>query len=328
MSSNVAESSTSFSKSPNKPNRLANEKSPYLLQHANNPVDWYPWGEEAFQKARKENKLIFLSAHESFENANIAKIMNENFVNVKVDREVQPDVDRMYMLFVQYTSGGGGWPMSVFLTPELYPIFGGTYFPPNDQYGRPGFPSLCKHIVELWKEQPEKLKNAGSEAIKKLQKFALDEGRGDASEFNIKIAQELYKYFSDSFDDKEGGFDGGSEPKFPTPVQFHFLLRHYYYTLSDLGKVEERLATMSIHEIRSRGEKLGIDFNDCNDETQFLKKLQAVITNRKKVAEHGLEMVTFTLKKIAMGGIHDHVGNGFHRYSTDKYWHVPHFEKM
>src|SRR5438067_6981207 len=146
-------------------NRLTNEKSPYLLQHAHNPVDWYPWGEEAFEKARRENKPIFLSigystchwchvmAHESFENDATAAIMNREFVNIKVDREERPDVDQVYMTFVQATTGSGGWPMSVFLTPELRPFFGGTYFPPDSKYGRPGFPALIDHIARMWREK-------------------------------------------------------------------------------------------------------------------------------------------------------------------------------
>ncbi|CAG8514178.1 10587_t:CDS:10, partial [Scutellospora calospora] len=324
-------SSSSNYSTDNKPvmeselNRLSKEKSPYLLQHANNPVDWYPWGEEAFEKARKENKLIFLSAHESFENEAIAKIMNEHFVNVK---ETHPDVDRMYMLFVQSISGSGGWPMSVFLTPELYPVFGGTYFPPDDRYGRTGFASLLKRMAELWKEQPDNLKKAGTDALEQLREYTTSKGESStkSAELNMKISQKLYHYFDTRFDGELGGFDG--EPKFPTPVQFHFLLRYYYYILADIDRADERLAIMSINEIRSRGAVLGVDFKDCDNEAQFLNKLKTVVTSRKQVAERCLEMVTFTLKKIAMGGIHDHVGNGFHRYSTDKYWHVPHFEKM
>ncbi|CAG8506921.1 1009_t:CDS:10 [Gigaspora rosea] len=340
----MATSSSSSEKKPvvqSELNRLSKEKSPYLLQHANNPVDWYPWGEEAFEKARKENKLIFLSvgystchwchvmAHESFENEDVAKIMNEYFVNIKVDRETQPDVDRMYMLFVQSTTGSGGWPMSVFLTPELYPVFGGTYFPPDDQYGRAGFTTLLKRMAELWKEQPDDLRKSGTNAIEQLREHTASRGESAKSvELNMKTAQILYHHFDKLFDDEQGGFDGKSEPKFPTPVQFHFLLRYYYYILADLERADERLAIMSINEIRNRGAVLGIDFKNCENEAQFLNKLKEVVTSRKQVAEKSLEMVKFTLKKIAKGGIHDHVGNGFHRYSTDKYWHVPHFEKM
>ncbi|CAG8462636.1 12261_t:CDS:10 [Dentiscutata erythropus] len=311
----MATSSKSNEKKPvvqSELNRLSKEKSPYLLQHANNPVDWYPWCEEAFEKARNENKLIFLSAHESFENEAVAKIMNEHFVNVK---ETQPDVDRMYMLFVQSFSGSGGWPMSVFLTPELY--------------RKTGFATLLKRMSELWKEQPDEMRKAGTNAIEQLREFITSRGESAKSiKLDMKTALKLYNHFDKMFDDEQGGFDGKSEPKFPTPVQLHFLLRYYYYILVDLERAYERLAIMSINEIRNRGASLGIDFKDCENEAQFLNKLKEVVTSRKQVAEKSLEMVNFTLKKIAMGGIHDHVGNGFHRYSTDRYWHVPHFEKM
>src|SRR5688500_1984316 len=161
-------------------NRLAQEKSPYLLQHADNPVDWYPWGEEAFAKARAENKPVFLSigystchwchvmAHESFESAEVAEVMNREFVNIKVDREERPDVDRVYMTFVQATTGGGGWPMSVFLTPDLKPIFGGTYFPPEDRYGRPGFPKARQQISDAWTQDRENVVTEANGAIEAL----------------------------------------------------------------------------------------------------------------------------------------------------------------
>ncbi|CAG8606655.1 10106_t:CDS:10, partial [Diversispora eburnea] len=337
--------STSFSTSssssdissvpPKRLNRLSNEKSPYLQQHANNPVDWYPWGEEAFQKAKKENKLIFLSvgystchwchvmAHESFENESVAKVMNENFVNVK---EVQPDVDSMYMLFVQSTTGGGGWPMSVFLTLSLV---GHIFHQLINLEGKPGFTTLCKRLADIWKEQPDKLKQSGVETIEQLRKYTSGTDY-DVSDLNMGIAQMLYRHFVDSFDDEQGGFDGKSmrEPKFPTPVQFHFLLRHHYYTLSDIVK-DDRIVIMPVQEIRNLGTtKLGIDFKDCTGEAEIVKKFQNVIEIRKQAAERDLNMVEITLKKIAMGGIHDHIGNGFHRYSTDRFWHVPHFEKM
>ncbi|KAG9289252.1 hypothetical protein G9A89_007497 [Geosiphon pyriformis] len=321
-------------------NRLANEKSPYLLQHADNPVDWYPWSEEAFQKARRENKPIFLSvgystchwchvmAHESFENKEIAKLMNENFVNVKVDREVQPDVDRMYMTFVQLTSGGGGWPMSVFLTPDLYPIFGGTYFPPKDQFGRIGFPSLLKRVAKMWKEDPEGLKKSGESLIQQLRLYSNADAQGVSKDvLNINVAHKCYQHFFSTFDEKEGGF--GGEPKFPTPVQFHFLLRYYFYINSDLGNMDgDTFGNMSVAEIRVRGDRLGIDFKGCLEKVDFVNKIRKVVGNRRQAAQKTIEMVKFTLTKIAKGGIHDHIGNGFHRYSTDRYWHVPHFEKM
>ncbi|PYL29233.1 MAG: thioredoxin domain-containing protein [Verrucomicrobia bacterium] len=263
-------------------NRLAHEKSPYLLQHAHNPVDWYPWGEEAFAKARRENKAIFLSvgystchwchvmAHESFENEEVAAIMNRDFVNIKVDREERPDVDRVYMTFVQATTGGGGWPMSVWLTPDLKPFVGGTYFPPEDRYGQPG------RIATAWKENHDKIVEQGGQivaALRESQSTAAGEGKLDA-----KVLDAAYKQLDRSYDPKEGGF--GNAPKFPRPVTLNFLSRFYARDPeSDAGK-------------------------------------------------QALEMARLTLRKMAAGGMHDHIGGGFHRYSVDRYWHVPHFEKM
>src|SRR3989475_4916916 len=269
-------------------NRLAQEKSPYLLQHAHNPVDWYPWGEEAFAKARRENKPIFLSigystchwchvmAHESFENDEIAAIMNREFVNIKVDREERPDVDRVYMTFVQATTGGGGWPMSVWLTPDLKPFVGGTYFPPEDRYGQPGFKKVLERIGTAWKENHDKIVEQGGQivaALRDSQSRPTDENKIDPS-----ILDAAYQQLDRSYDPKEGGF--GSAPKFPRPVTLNFLTRFYARDpKSDAGK-------------------------------------------------HALEMALFTLRKMAAGGMHDHIGGGFHRYSVDRYWHVPHFEKM
>ena len=269
-------------------NRLAGEKSPYLLQHAHNPVDWYPWGEEAFAKARRENKPIFLSvgystchwchvmAHESFENEEVAAIMNREFVNIKVDREERPDVDRVYMTFVQATTGGGGWPMSVWLTPDLKPFVGGTYFPPEDRYGQPGFKKVLERIGTAWKENHDKIVEQGGQivaALRDSQSRPTDENKIDPS-----ILDAAYQQLDRSYDPKEGGF--GSAPKFPRPVTLNFLTRFYARDpKSDAGK-------------------------------------------------HALEMALFTLRKMAAGGMHDHIGGGFHRYSVDRYWHVPHFEKM
>src|SRR5437773_11126673 len=269
-------------------NRLAHEKSPYLLQHAHNPVDWYPWGEEAFTKARRENKPIFLSvgystchwchvmAHESFENEEVAAIMNREFVNIKVDREERPDVDRVYMTFVQATTGGGGWPMSVWLTPDLKPFVGGTYFPPEDRYGQPGFKEVLERIGTAWKENHDKIVEQGGQivaALRDSQSRPTDENKIDPS-----ILDAAYQQLDRSYDPKEGGF--GSAPKFPRPVTLNFLTRFYARDpKSDAGK-------------------------------------------------HALEMALFTLRKMAAGGMHDHIGGGFHRYSVDRYWHVPHFEKM
>ena len=269
-------------------NRLAHEKSPYLLQHAHNPVDWYSWGEEAFAKARQENKPIFLSvgystchwchvmAHESFENQEVAAIMNREFVNIKVDREERPDVDRVYMTFVQATTGGGGWPMSVWLTPDLKPFVGGTYFPPEDRYGQPGFKKVLERVATAWKENHDKIVEQGGQivaALRESQSAATAEGKIDAA-----ILEAAYKQLDRSYDPKEGGF--GNAPKFPRPVTLNFLTRFY-----------------------TRDPK-----NDAD--------------------KQALEMALFTLRKMAAGGMHDHIGGGFHRYSVDRYWHVPHFEKM
>jgi uncharacterized protein YyaL (SSP411 family) len=269
-------------------NRLGQEKSPYLLQHAHNPVDWYPWGEQAFAKARQENKPIFLSvgystchwchvmAHESFESAEVAAIMNREFVNIKVDREERPDVDRVYMTFVQATTGGGGWPMSVWLTPDLKPFVGGTYFPPEERYGQPAFKKVLERIATAWKEDHDKIAEQGSkivEALRESQSAAPGEGKIDGS-----IADAAYRQIDRSHDPKEGGF--GNAPKFPRPVTLNFLTRFYARDpKTDTGK-------------------------------------------------HALDMALFTLRKMTAGGMHDHVGGGFHRYSVDRYWHVPHFEKM
>ena len=287
----VASSDTFTEAKPARPehtNRLAQEKSPYLLQHSHNPVEWYPWGEEAFEKARRESKPIFLSvgystchwchvmAHESFENEEIAALMNREFVNIKVDREERPDVDRVYMTFVQATTGGGGWPMSVWLTPDLKPFVGGTYFPPEDRYGQPAFRNVLERIATAWKENHDKIVEQGGkivEALRESQSATTAEGKIDAA-----ILDAAYRQLERSYDPKEGGF--GNAPKFPRPVTFNFLTRFYA--------------------------------RDLNGES----------------GKHALEMALFTLRKMAAGGMHDHIGGGFHRYSVDRYWHVPHFEKM
>jgi uncharacterized protein YyaL (SSP411 family) len=270
-------------------NRLAREKSPYLLQHAHNPVDWYSWGEEAFIKARRENKPIFLSvgystchwchvmAHESFENEETAAIMNREFVNIKVDREERPDVDRVYMTFVQATTGGGGWPMSVWLTPDLKPFVGGTYFPPEDRYGQPGFKKVLERIAAAWKRDHEKIIDQSSKIISALRESQAAQSAASAKIDN-QVFDKAYEQFARTFDEKEGGFGGA--PKFPRPVALNFLSRFY-----------------------ARDPK-------------------------SEAGKHAREMDLVTLRKMATGGMHDHLGGGFHRYSVDRYWHVPHFEKM
>jgi uncharacterized protein len=271
-------------------NRLAGEKSPYLLQHAHNPVDWYPWGEEAFAKARREEKPIFLSVgystchwchvmeRESFENAEIAKILNAHFVCIKVDREERPDVDRIYMAFVQATTGGGGWPMNVWLTPDLKPFFGGTYYPPDEKFGLPAFPKVLEQISAFWTKDREKLVQQGNAFVEVMQRQAAAAPAGKEA-LDKALLTSGYDEIAAGFDAKHGGF--GRAPKFPRPVTLNLLFNTY-----------AREGTNS------------------------------------KAGRRALEMVTFTLRKMAAGGIHDHLGGGFHRYSVDAYWHVPHFEKM
>jgi uncharacterized protein len=274
---------------PQHPNRLAGEKSPYLLQHANNPVDWYPWGAAAFEKARQEDKPIFLSigystchwchvmAHESFESADTAEIMNREFVNIKVDREERPDVDRVYMTFVQATTGHGGWPMSVWLTPDLKPFVGGTYFPPEDRYGHPAFKKVLQQIANAWKQDREKVGSSGDQIVEVLRESQRRDPDAIAA-VNDAVLDAACQQFERVFDPVEGGF--GNAPKFPHPVTLNFLTRYY---------------------ARNRGDAK---------------------------AERAIEMIVLSLNKMAAGGMHDHIGGGFHRYSVDRHWHVPHFEKM
>lgn len=271
-------------------NRLINEKSPYLLQHAHNPVDWYPWCQEAIDKAKTENKLIFLSVgystchwchvmeKESFENEDVAKVMNEHYVNIKVDREERPDIDHVYMLFVMATTGGGGWPMSVFLTPDLKPIIGGTYFPPEDRWGRRGFKSILLSLAGKWKQNSEQLMEAGVNIMEALKKIAKVDNEGSSSIPGEEAWKICVKRYMDSFEPEFGGF--GMAPKFPQSSIFNFLF-HFY----------------------------------ARDKTN-------------PQAKKCLEMCLYTLTKIAKGGIHDHISGGFARYSVDNDWHVPHFEKM
>jgi len=264
-------------------NRLGNESSPYLLQHAKNPVHWYAWDEEALARAKKENKPIFLSvgysschwchvmAHESFEDEETAKIMNENFVNIKVDREERPDLDDVYQKVCQMSTGQGGWPLSVFLTPNQRPFYVGTYFPVMDSYGRPGFGSLCRQLAQSWKEKPKDVEKAADNFVQNLDKIqpitttsSIDKSIFDEAAVNLlQIADPIH-----------GGF--GQAPKFPNASNLSFMFR--YSKLSGISKFQE-----------------------------FALK---------------------TLKKMAKGGIFDQIGGGFHRYSTDTRWLVPHFEKM
>ncbi len=271
------------------PNRLANESSPYLLQHADNPVDWFPWGEEAFAKARDEDKPILLSvgysschwchvmAHESFENEATAALMNEYFVNIKVDREERPDVDSVYMTAVQAISGSGGWPMTVFMTPDRRPFYAGTYFPPDDGHGRPGFGRLLTFLHEKWVSGREEILGSAETVTAHLQQAAgRIPGAGDPP--THETTSRAVELFAEVFDREWGGF--GQAPKFPSPTNLAFLLSvHARDADSDMGKA-------------------------------------------------ALEMVVHTLRAMATGGMYDQLGGGFSRYSVDGEWMVPHFEKM
>jgi len=270
-------------KAGEKPNRLINEKSPYLLQHAFNPVEWYPWGPKAFKTAKQENKIIFLSIgystcywchvmeREVFEDTAIAKLMNEMVVCVKVDREERPDIDRIYMSAVQAMTGSGGWPMSVFLTPDLKPFYGATYIPPVAAHGRPGFPGLLRQIVEMWGKEPARITDSGNRLVEFLRSA---ETSSDSGVLVKPLINEAFTSFTSAYDSLHGGF--GQGPKFPRPAALTFLLGHGYRT------GDPDATNMALH----------------------------------------------TLRAMADGGMHDHLGGGFHRYSVDGEWRVPHFEKM
>lgn len=266
-------------------NRLAQESSLYLRQHAHNPIDWYPWGQEALQRAKELDRPIFLSigysachwchvmAHESFEDERIADILNRNFVSIKVDREERPDLDTIYMAAVQaLNQGQGGWPMSVFLTPDLEPFYAGTYFPPDNRYGRPGFGFLLTKIAEAWEQRRDELRQSGryiAEALRESMNVPPQPGEPDARLFDSAV-----QMFRRAFDPVHGGL--GRAPKFPRPIDLRLMLR--------------------LHQRGQHGDLLG--------------------------------MVRLTLDKMARGGIYDQIAGGFHRYSTDERWLVPHFEKM
>ena len=266
------------------PNHLINETSPYLLQHAHNPVEWYPWGEEALQRAHAEDKPILLSIgysachwchvmeRESFENQDIAGIMNEHFISVKVDREERPDLDSLYMSAVQALTGGGGWPMTVFLTPDGKPFYGGTYLPPVDSSGMPGFPRVLLGVAEAYRNQRGDVVRATQQLVSQLQHAAQVPRSLDP--LTPDILHQAYQTLGQNYDYQNSGF--GSAPKFPQPMTYEFMLHYYHLTKSP----------------------------------------------------RALEMVEMTTERMAMGGIYDQIGGGFHRYSTDSYWLVPHFEKM
>jgi uncharacterized protein len=265
-------------------NRLIHETSPYLLQHAHNPVDWYPWGDEAFAKAREENKPVLLSIgysachwchvmeRESFENEQIATLMNDLFVNIKVDREERPDLDEVYMNAVQMLTGRGGWPMTMFLTPDRQPFYGGTYFPPEDRHGLPGFPRILQGVAQAYRDKPEDVQKSVEQILSALKRMSHthDHEHALAPDAIGKAAEQI----AGAYDVENGGL--GQAPKFPNPGVYELFLRHYHHAKS----------------------------------------------------ERFLDMVKHTITRMAQGGIYDHLGGGFHRYSVDEKWLVPHFEKM
>ncbi|WP_052107695.1 thioredoxin domain-containing protein [Clostridium novyi] len=267
----------------NNPNKLINEKSPYLLQHAYNPVQWYPWCEEAFIKAKEEDKPIFLSIgysschwchvmeNESFEDEEVAEILNDNYISIKVDREERPDVDNIYMTFCQAVTGSGGWPLTIIMTPDQRPFFAGTYFPKKRMYGRPGLVQILNQIADEWENNRNNIINSSDELLQTLKKHESQDTSGEINEEVLKDAIGEMKYY---YDDVYGGF--GIAPKFPTPHKLMLLLIYYK------------------------------EYNDKN----------------------ALHIVEHTLKCMYKGGIFDHIGFGFSRYSTDEKWLVPHFEKM
>lgn len=265
-------------------NRLIDEKSPYLLQHAYNPVDWYPWGEEAFNKAKAEHKPIFLSIgystchwchvmeRESFENVEVAKVINDSFIAIKVDREERPDVDAVYMDVCQAINGSGGWPLTIVMTPDKKPFFAGTYIPVQDKYGRAGIITILNNITEAWKDRRDEIIDSSNGIIADIKENY--HFKRDRADIGIDAVEQTFGEFSSFFESKYGGFN--IAPKFPSPHNLYFLLRYWKHSNS----------------------------------------------------EKALDMVTKTLDAMYKGGIFDHVGFGFARYSTDTKWLVPHFEKM
>ncbi len=270
---------------PKHTNRLIHETSPYLLQHAHNPVDWYPWGEEALTRAKQEQKPILLSIgysachwchvmeRESFENEDIAAIMNQLFINIKVDREERPDLDEIYMNAVQMMTRQGGWPMTVFLTPDLKPFYGGTYYPPTDRYGRPGFPKVMEAVIEAFNDKKAQVLEQADQFTAQLNRIS-NVVNSHEQELTEELMTNAFQHYRSQFDSQYGGF--GTAPKFPPSMGLPFLLRYWHHS------------------------------GNAN----------------------ALEMVELTLEKMARGGMYDQLGGGFHRYSTDAHWLVPHFEKM
>ena len=264
-------------------NRLANEQSPYLLQHADNPVDWYPWGKEAFKKARELDRPIFLSIgystchwchvmeHESFEDDSVAKLLNDSFISIKVDREELPEIDHVYMSVCQAMTGGGGWPLTIVMTPAKEPFFAGTYFPKDKRGGRSGLFQILPMIADSWNSKREDIMTSVGQVKNYLDRL---NSKPAGNNFSTELINKAYDQFRNGFDEEYGGFFRA--PKFPSPHNLIFLMRYHH---------------------------------------SFDNKI-------------ALDMATKTLKEMRLGGIYDHIGFGFHRYSTDRHWLVPHFEKM
>ncbi len=284
------------------PNRLAKEKSPYLLQHANNPVDWFPWGPEAFEKAKVEDKPIFLSIgystchwchvmeRESFESEVVAEVLNRFFVPIKLDREERPDVDRIYMLFVQATTGGGGWPMSVWLTPELKPFYGGTYFPPDNRYGRPGFRSILEHIAGVWRDDRAKVEDSGNGMVEQLKGFSTV--TSEPSVLDDSAAESLYAHFRRSFDNRNGGFGGA--PKFPRPVALNFLHRWFAQTKNEEA-LDMSLATLRAMAYGGMYDHLGGGFHRyAVDARWFVPHFEKMLYDQGQLVVSYVEASQFT----------------------------------
>jgi uncharacterized protein YyaL (SSP411 family) len=268
---------------PQQYNRLIHESSPYLLQHSKNPINWYPWGKEAFETAKKEDKPIFLSIgystchwchvmeHESFSDKEVARLLNKDFIAIKVDREERPDIDNVYMTVTQALTGSGGWPMTIFMTPDKKPFYAGTYFPKNQRWGRPGLMELLPKIAAAWQTDRQKIQASADQITQHVVRLT---SREPGTMLDREILDQARQFFVQAYDPEYGGF--GKSPKFPSPHQLNFLLRRYYHTKD----------------------------------------------------EQALAMVEKTLTRMRFGGIYDQLGFGFHRYSTDAQWLVPHFEKM
>ena len=268
---------------PVKHNRLITESSPYLLQHATNPIDWFPWGKEAFDKAKREDKPVFLSIgystchwchvmeHESFSDPEVARLLNRYFISIKVDREERPDIDQVYMTVTQAITGSGGWPMTILMTPNKDPFYAGTYFPKTARWGRPGLMQILPQIADLWQNDRQKILASAAEIVQYVKRLNISQ---PGTDFERPILDQAYNLLANKYDPEYGGF--GSSPKFPSPHQLSFLLRRHYHTQN----------------------------------------------------KQALVMVEKTLIQMRLGGIYDQIGFGFHRYSTDAQWLVPHFEKM